>query len=353
MRWFLYMLAFATPPTLIAGYIWGGWALLLTPLAVFLLLPVMDQLASHNLDNPSAEDEAGRATDWLYTLPLWLWVPLQLALLGWGMVEAPQRSTLEFVALLVSTGLLNGGIGLTIAHELMHRTGRTHRALAEILVASVGYTHFCIEHVYGHHKHVATPLDPATSRLGEGLYRYLPRTLVGGLRSAIAIERSRAQRKGIRWYSPRHRLTRYAVTLLALWAGVGATLGLPALLFLLGQGAVAVFLLETINYVEHYGLQRRQLESGRYERVQPHHSWNANHRVTGYWLFNLQRHADHHAYASRPYHLLRTTDEGPQLPFGYPTMLLIALIPPLWRRVMDPRVEEVRGRELEPRLQAA
>lgn len=341
MKKLAYMLVYATAPTLVAGLYFGGWAIALTPLVVFLLIPLLDGAFGHNLENPTEEEEAGQPTDWLYTLPLWLWVPVQLGLLGWGMHDAPAMAGGEFVALAVATGLLTGGVGITIAHELMHRTDHTPRALAEILMTSVGYTHFCIEHVYGHHKNVATPLDPATSRLGEGLYRFLPRTLIGGLRSAMQIEKRRTKRRDIPWFSPRHRLTRYGVVLLTLWIGVAVFGGPMSLAFLLVQGVVAVLLLETINYVEHYGLTREQRPSGRFERVQPHHSWNANHRVTGYWLFNLQRHADHHAYASRPYHLLRTSEDGPQLPFGYPTMLLIALVPPLWRRVMDPRVRAV------------
>lgn len=343
MKKLAYMLVYATAPALIAGLYFGGWAIAATPILLFLILPTLDEAFGHNLENPTEEDEAGRPFDWLYTVPLWLWVPLEIALITWGMVKAPTLGLGEFAALAAATGLLSGGIGLTIAHELMHRKENVHRALAEVLMHCVSYPHFCIEHVYGHHRNVATPLDPATSRLGEGLYRYLPRTLAGGLRSAVHIERRRTERGDIPWYSPKHRLTRYGLTAVILYAGIGIGLGPVALAFFALQSAVAVFLLETINYVEHYGLQRERKPSGRYERVQPQHSWNANHKVTGYWLFNLQRHADHHAYASRPYHLLRTSEEGPQLPFGYPTMLLVALVPPLWRRMMDPRVKALRG----------
>lgn len=342
MRFLPFLIVYGTFPALAAGLWFGGWALLLTPLVAFLLVPLADAVTGHNLSNPTEDDERRGWRDVLFSLPLYFWVPLQLGVLGWGLSLAESRQGWEFVGMVLSVGLFTGGIGITIAHELIHRSKAFERGLGEILMHSVTYSHFCVEHVYGHHRNVATPLDPATSRLGESVYAFYPRVVWGSLKSAIELERGRCERAGIGWWSLRHRLTRYALVLAALYVGVGSVFGVWGLVFFAGQSVVAFSLLEVINYVEHYGLMRGEKAPGKFERVQPHHSWNANHRVSGYWLFNLQRHADHHAYASRPYHLLRAVTEGPQLPHGYPTMLLMALLPPVWRRVMDPRVEALR-----------
>ena len=172
------------------------------------------------------------------------------------------------------------------------------------------------------------------------MYGFYPQTVIGGLRSAIAIERSRNARRGISWWTWENRLTRYAVSLVASYVFVAAVFGPFGLLFHVTQGVLGFSILEVINYVEHYGLARAEVSPGRFEKVQPRHSWNANHRVSNWWLFNLQRHADHHANASRPFWNLRAIEEGPQLPFSYPVAILVAMVPPLWMSIMDPRVRE-------------
>jgi alkane 1-monooxygenase len=259
---------------------------------------------------------------------------------GWALSGAP---VLDIVLLAVGTGVLTVGGGINIAHELMHRSRPLDQALAEVLMTSVSYPWFCVEHVLGHHRNVATPADPATARPGESVYAFLPRTLVGGLRSAWALERDRVRRRKLAPFGPRDRRTRYGAWLVLMY-GTLAALGWQAVLFFAVQSLVAVLLLEVTNYLEHYGLQRAPLPGGRFERVQPHHSWNSAHRLTGRFLFNLPRHADHHAWASRPYWQLRHWPDAPQLPAGYTTMLIVALVPPLWRAIMDPRVERVRQR---------
>lgn len=279
----------------------------------------------------------------------WLWVPIQLGLIVWALAVAGSDSHLSLVevgAAFLALGILSGGIGIAYAHEMMHQTNRFERALAELLMTSTLYGHFCIEHVQGHHIHVGTPRDPATSRLGESVFAFLPRTLAGGLVSAWRIQRKRLRRRGLPIWHYSNAFWRYglayamyfaAAYLLAGWFGV--------LLFCL-QAVVAVLLLEIINYVEHYGLQRQYLADGRYERVQPRHSWNASHRLTNYFLINLQRHSDHHKHPQRRYPVLRHYEEAeaPQFPFGYPTMVLMALLPSLWFRIMDPKVAAWRVR---------
>lgn len=319
--------------TLCVGMALGGWATALTPLVVFVALPLVDAAVGHD----TAEITDGNP--WFDRL-LRLWVPAQAAVLATVLHYATTRDLAgyELAGLLASTALVTGGAGITIAHELMHRKAPLDRALAEALMLMASYPHFCIEHVLGHHRNVATPDDPATSRIGESLYAYLPRVMWGSLRSAVHLERERARKRGIPWYDPRHRLTRYAVEQVALYALVAGLFGPWGLALFVAQGALAATLLEIINYVEHYGLTRERA-GDRWETVQPRHSWNANHRVSNWWLFNLQRHADHHAHASRPYWQLRALDDGPQLPASYPAMILLALVPPLWFRVMDPRAQ--------------
>jgi alkane 1-monooxygenase len=228
----------------------------------------------------------------------------------------------------------------------MHRRARWARALAELLMTSVSYPHFCIEHVLGHHRHVATPRDPASARLGETVFAFYARCVVGSLCSAWSLERERLSRAGQRAGTLRDRRLRYGLLLAGAYGLAGWSAGGLGLLVFAAQSVVGFSLLEVINYLEHYGLGRRELVPGHYERVRPEHSWNASQRLSNHYLFNLARHADHHANASRPYERLRHQDDAPQLPAGYATMLLLALVPPLWFRVMNPRVADwhARGR---------
>ncbi len=336
-----YFTVYVTPALLLAGALLGGWATLLPVLFVYVLLPVLDE----SLGQDTAPGPVG-ARRWLHDLPLLLWVPTQLGLTAFvlqRLVSEP-HTLAETVALTVSLGVMSGSGGITVAHELMHRRELLPRALAELLMASVSYPHFCVEHVHGHHRHVATPRDPATSRLGENVFAFLRRCLPGSLRSAWSLEGERARRAGLGRLSLRDRRLRQPLLLAATYAAALLALGpLGALLFA-AQGLVAVLLLEVVNYLEHYGLARRELASGQFERVRPEHSWNSSRRVSNWYLFNLARHSDHHWLASRPYEALESHADAPQLPAGYATMMLVALVPPLWFRVMDPRVRAWRER---------
>jgi alkane 1-monooxygenase len=212
-----------------------------------------------------------------------------------------------------------------------------------MLLASVCYMHFTIEHVHGHHRHVGTPRDPATARLGEPSYAFIVRSVLGGARSAWQIEMRQLAKQNRPTWNVRNRMVRYACVQLGVIAGVAWMFGWLGLAVFLAQSIVAFSLLEIINYIEHYGLFRREIAPGRYERVEPWHSWNSSHRVSNWILINLARHADHHLTASKRYQVLHTLDAAPQLPAGYSAMVLLALTPPLWRRVMDPRVQKWRN----------
>lgn len=330
-----YALVFIAPALVAVGLVLGGWWTLSALVFTFVMTPLLDQLLGKNRNNLDDESEQARLSNPLFDLWLYLWVPAQLGVLlmsAW-LISSGVYSGWELAGLTLSVGVTTGGGGINIAHELMHRRGRLPRALAEVLMTSVSYPHFCVEHILGHHRNVATPHDAATARLGESLYRFLPRSLWGGLRSAWRLESERVVRLGISGLADRR--IRYPLSLGLIYAALLLASPLSALFFA-AQSAIAFVLLEVINYVEHYGLSREK-HGERYERVQPRHSWNSPHRLTGWYLFNLPRHADHHFLASRPYPLLRHHEDSPQLPAGYSTMVLLATCPPLWRRVMDQR----------------
>jgi alkane 1-monooxygenase len=239
-------------------------------------------------------------------------------------------------------GIIGGAIGITFAHELVHRRQPFERALGEMLLAAVSYTHFAIEHVHGHHRHVTTPHDPATARLGESFYRFLPRTFTGSLASAWRLEVERLARRGQGAYSPSNRMLRYGFTQVVLYLSVWVIFGATGAAVFAGQAVVAFSLLEVINYIEHYGLVRKEVAPGEYERVAARHSWDSSYRFSNWLLINLARHADHHCAAAKRYQSLELPADAPQLPAGYATMFLLALVPPLWFKVMNPRAAAAR-----------
>jgi alkane 1-monooxygenase len=250
---------------------------------------------------------------------------------------------LELVGATLSVGATTGAIGMAVAHELIHRRHGYARAFGAILLASVTYPHFAIEHVKGHHRHVGTPRDPATARLGESLYRFVPRSVVGGLISAWQIERLRLWEREAGTWSRHNVMLRYAALVLATYGAIAIVLGPLALALFAGQSLVAIAALEVINYIEHYGLLRKKSSAYEYERVKPEHSWDSPNRISNWMLMNLPRHSDHHLSAAKRYQSLELLTHAPRLPGGYGAMFLLALVPPLWFRVMDPRVAAARA----------
>jgi alkane 1-monooxygenase len=267
-------------------------------------------------------------------------------MLGCGLVITTWESlTLwELLFVTVSVGVASGMFCISAAHELMHGPGRFDKALAEILMTSVSYTHFCIEHVRGHHRYVGTAKDPATARLGESFYDFYPRTVFDGLLSAWNFEAARLGRRGAGAWRPDNRMIRYAAILILLYGAIGFGFGAPGVAFFTVQSLIGFSMIEVINYVEHYGLTRRELTPGHYEQVRPWHSWNSSHRISNWFLFNLGQHSDHHCEARRSFQHLRHLDDAPQLPTGYFGIFLLPLFPSLWRHVMDPRVRAWRDR---------
>lgn len=307
---------------------------------IYGLVPVIDALCGVDQGNwGSAEQRTaleGRQYFRILTLlvlPLWL---ATLAWCTWQFVQLPFGvfGTLGWV---LSTGVIGGTLAINPAHELIHKNGRLEPLFGGILLTSVGYQGFKVEHVRGHHLHVATPEDSSSARLGESVYAFVPRALWLNVRNAWRLEACRLRGKGFSAWSWRNEMLDWYLLWLGFMGVFALFGGLRGLLFFLAQGLIAAATLEVINYIEHYGLSRREIAPGRYERVTHHHSWNAPQRYTNWLLFNLQRHSDHHAQAKRRYQALVHHDDSPQLPAGYATMFVLALVPPLWHRVMDHR----------------
>lgn len=348
-----FALAFLVPASLVLALYGGGAWSFATVVFVFGVVPVADAWGGVSRANPAPDDEDALASNPWYRALTIAWVPVHLVLLVLvvGRLARGPVSAVEAAGLVLSLGIVGGGGGITVAHELMHRPGRLERALAEVLLLAVNYPWFTIEHLLGHHRHVATPRDPATARHGESVYAFIPRSVLGGLASALRLEAARVRRRGARAWSWRNRFWRYAAELAAIYAAVGLLAGTRGVLVFAVQGVIAFSLLEVINYVEHYGLVRAETAPDRYERTRLVHSWNSSHRVGNWFLFNLQRHSDHHYLAARPYQVLRHFDESPQLPSGYAAMVPAALVPPLWHRLMEPRLARWREqREAERRV---
>ena len=274
-----------------------------------------------------------------FTAFLYAYAALQFALLAWGLSIAARAPDLAAVLWLgLAIGFVTGGFGITIAHELGHRASRRDRLLSQLMLVSVCYGHFYVEHNRGHHACIGTPKDPATARFGESFYRFYARTVVGSFAHAWRLEAMRLHARGKSAWSFANRSVLYIAAQLALCTLAWAVAGSNGLTYFLFQSVVAFTLLELVNYVEHYGLTRQQGEDGRYEPVQPHHSWNSDTWFGNALLVNLQRHSDHHADSSRPYESLRSIASAPQLPTGYAGMILLAMVPFAWFRVMNPRV---------------
>lgn len=259
--------------------------------------------------------------------------------------------------MVLTTGTV-GGFCINLGHELGHKNTALERWLAKLVLAPTAYGHFVIEHNRGHHRDVATPADPASSRMGESIYRFVLCEMPGAARRAWALEKDRLTRQHLPLLTWHNEILQPALVTALLWAGLALWLGVAILPFLLAASFWANFQLTSANYVEHYGLLRRKDASGRYEPCRPQHSWNSNHVFSNWALFHLQRHSDHHAHPLRRYQSLRHFDEVPQLPIGYFGMFTLAYVPPLWRRVMDPRLLAQVGRDaahinIDPRQRAA
>ncbi|MDB5101644.1 MAG: alkB [Cyanobacteria bacterium RYN_339] len=349
MVWLGYWLFYLFPLATVVGTSWGGAWAFLSPLLAGLAVPVLDLVFGDDTANPSDGAEQRLKGERRWRAVLYLFVPVQWGLLLWACAYANHTaSPVAWLALALSVGVVNGGLSINVAHELCHRLKPLDQAAARALWLSVGYLHFHLEHRLGHHRRVATREDPATARRGEPVYTFYRRSIAGGFASAWAIERTRLWEAGLPVLSVRNQMLWSVGLTLGCVAALWGALGARSAGFYVLQAAIAILVLETVNYIEHYGLERTLVAPGVYEPVGLQHSWNSSRRLTNYLLLKLQRHSDHHANPERRYQILRAFEGSPQLPLGYGGMVLLALVPPLWHRIMDPRVEACRASVVRP-----
>jgi alkane 1-monooxygenase len=323
----------------------GFW--LLGPLLIFVAFPILDIAVGVDPTNPPDSVLKWLEQDRYYRWCTYVFIPIQYAGLVFAcwLWASGGLSVLSSLGLAFTVGVV-GGIAINTAHELGHKRDSAERWLSRVALAQTGYGHFFIEHNRGHHVRVATPEDPASSRLGESFWAFLPRTVAGSLRSAWGIEAARLDRLGRSHWTLRNDILGAWAMTVGLFAALAIVFGPVVLPYLLIQAVLGFSLLEVVNYLEHYGLLRQKREDGRYERCRPEHSWNSNNVASNVLLYHLQRHSDHHANPTRRYQALRHVDEAPQLPTGYAGMIVLAWFPPLWRRVMDPRLVDHFGGNL-------
>jgi alkane 1-monooxygenase len=338
-----YFSVFALHACLVLGYVLGGAWNFLTPFLVFLCIPLADVILGRDNNNYTAEEYEEFENRFSFRAVTVLYAVVQVSVLIWAAyavgVQPKAMQWWEIAGLTLSVGVL-GGNGINFAHELFHKQSKVEQFCGKAILLSVSYMHFFLEHLKGHHVRIATPDDPATARKNESFYTFFPRVVVGSWKSAWELETTRLQKRGIPVFHWRNQMLWFAVLPVVLAGALGLAFGWIAVVFFVAQSYVAIQELEMINYLEHYGLQRKRLPNGRYENVTAAHSWEARETLTNILLIKLQRHADHHINPVRRYQALRVFDGSPQMPTGYPGMMLMSLVPPLFFRTMNPRVEE-------------
>ena len=331
------------------GYYFGNYGNFFTVALAFVIIPLVDTMVGKDSHNIPRQEMSNVAKEFYYRFILYLWVYAQLAVVVFGAyaVSLGEINTpLSWIGFTLSTAIITGGIGITVAHELGHKKSKLEQLYSKVLLMTVCYMHFFIEHNRGHHVRVATPEDPATSRKNETFYRFWFRSVFKGYTSAWNLEANSRKRKGLNPIGLRNTMIWYLLipilfctVLTIVFSYMKGVIAWEVPIFFFGQSILAFTLLEQVNYIEHYGIVRKKNEDGRYERVTQLHSWNANHLISNFFLFQLQRHSDHHMNAIKRYQVLDHFDESPQLPFGYSTMVVMALFPSLWFKYMNPRLE--------------
>lgn len=335
-----YLVAFTIPlSALIALYFQGYWSYF-TPIFAFVVIPILEMLLPVDTTNYSeetiSEKKVNRLFDWL----LYLNLPIVYGLLIASLIIVSQNTleTYEFIGIMLSVGMVLGSNGINVAHELGHRQTTNERFIGKALLLPSLYMHFYIEHNFGHHLHAATKEDPATARYNQTVYGFWFTSTTRQYVGAWKIQKNLLSRNNQSFLSFNNDMFWYVILQLGYLLTVLLVFGLIGFLFALGAAVVGFLLLETVNYIEHYGLLRSKTDSGRYERVKENHSWNSNHVVGRMVLYELTRHSDHHFKSNKKYQILEYHKVSPQMPYGYPTSMVLALMPPIWFKIMNKRV---------------
>ena len=338
-----YCCAFLIPIVVLLSLYLGGYYTFVAIVFVFGLLPLIELFTKANTENMDAVEEAVAKEDTFYDLLLYVLVGFQIFVLGFFLYSVNDTSlqTYEVVGMITAYGVACG-LSINNAHELGHRVTAYERFLSKTLLWTSLYMHFYIEHNRGHHFNVATDKDPASSKYGESVYAFYLRSISGCWISAWKLEKKRMHKLDKPNISLSNEMLRFQLMQIALLAVIWLLFGINVMVYFICGAFIGILMLETVNYIEHYGL-RREKKGKRYERTMPVHSWNSNHPIGRMILLELSRHSDHHYMASRKYQVLRHFDESPQMPTGYPGMMLLTLIPPLWFKVMHRQIDRYQG----------
>ncbi len=338
-----YLIAYIAPLAAYFGVYYGGIWSFGSIYVAFVIIPIVEQFLPKSDWNfpPAVEDK--KAVARFFDILLYLNIPILYGLIIFFFYRLIQGglATYEVVGMICNVGLIVGTAGINVGHELGHRTNPFEQTLGKILLLPALYMHFFIEHNRGHHKNVATPLDPASARLGESVYAFWVRSVVGSYLNAWKLEAERLRKLSKPVLTWSNEMLRFQVFQLAYLASIGLIWNWTMIAYAIAIAIFGFLLLECVNYIEHYGLRRALLPNGRYESVRPEHSWNSDHELGRIFLYELTRHSDHHYKATRKYQILRHFDESPQLPLGYPTSILASLVPPLWFKMMNDKVRRI------------
>ncbi|WP_047549225.1 alkane 1-monooxygenase [Psychroserpens sp. Hel_I_66] len=335
-----YLAAFSIPiVAFVSLYLKGSWSYL-TPIYAFVLIPFLELIFPVVTTNFSSEEVDQRLKRTIFDWLLYLNLPIVYGLVFFGIYEASTTpiETYELVGMFISVGIVLGVNGINVAHELGHRQSTNERFLGKALLLPSLYMHFYIEHNFGHHLHAATPEDPATARYNQSVYSFWFTSIYRQYVKAWKIQGKLLKNNKKGFFSPKNDMFWYVLLQISYLVTVFLFFGKIGFLFAIATAIIGILLLESVNYIEHYGLLRLKTTSGRYERVKEIHSWNSNHVIGRIVLYELTRHSDHHFKSTKKYQVLDCHDESPQMPFGYPTSMVLAMVPPLWFGIMNKRV---------------
>ncbi|HMG15446.1 MAG TPA: alkane 1-monooxygenase [Saprospiraceae bacterium] len=336
-----YLFAYIAPVSAICGFYLGGWWYYAAFLVGFVFIPLLETTMPVNGSNLSYEEELSQVKKPWFDLLIYLNLPILFFILYlfFTAIGKEGLNTYEYIGLILSMSVIMGSTGINVAHELGHRVNVIETTMAKFMLMPALYMHFNIEHNLGHHKHVATDEDPSSARLGESVYKFWIRSTVNSYINAWKIEHTRLKKAGLSIVSYHNEMILFQLAQLAYLITIYVLFGMKGLIAGVLVAIGGFLMLETVNYIEHYGLRRNILPNGRYEPASFIHSWNSNHELGRIFLYELTRHSDHHFKSTRKYQVLRHFDESPQLPYGYPSSILLSLIPPLWFRIMNNRVK--------------
>ena len=336
-----YFLSYLVPFSAFMAITFGGIHSFATLIIAFVMFPLLELFLTGTSKNLTKEEESTYKNNPFFDWLVYVNVPAQYGVLLYFLytVSTKELPTFDLIGMICSVGVCCGVLGINVAHELGHRRSKTERFLAKALLLTTLYMHFIIEHNRGHHKNVSTDLDPASAKLNEPVYLFWFRSIFGSYKHAWVLENERLAKTGASAVSWKNEMIWFQIIQLLFVAAIFFVFGLKAMLCFFAVSLGGYLLLETVNYIEHYGLRRKETAPGRYEKCMPWHSWNSNHTLGRIFLYDLTRHSDHHYLASRKYQILRHFEEAPQLPMGYPGAVLLSLIPPLWFKIINPRVK--------------